>query len=243
MRFSALIVACSTLVLSSGCVHYQLSSHEQTQVTLRVQGAPRQLARSLWVTPFFRDDSKRLLTGDRPEDVELLVTPAGAPISPGDIQEVLPAGTHVKVQTVSFPSTWENVSRPILTPRDRPWVELIVDGRPATTLYVLVLRPDLKNEDDAIAEIGKWLTVDKLDEEIARLPVADQTAIRTRELVIGLSVRALELALSPPSLKRIYGDGAVRAEDWTWHTPQGDRIASVRDGLVAKVELPKKPAQ
>lgn len=216
-----------------------LSSYQRSQVELRYKGQPRELKSSMYVAPFFRDASRRLLSLDPPGEVELLVTPEGKPIPPGDALEVLPAGTRVTVLDVAFPTRWSTLTRPLMTPRDRPWLELAVEGRPTSPAYVIPLRPDVKSDDDVAAELDKILSKEDVAARVKALPPPDQLAVRTKQLAVGLSTQALELAFGTPALRKIYGQGSSVAEDWTWKSDAGVvRSAHVKDGQVVSVELP-----
>lgn len=227
-------------LLASACATTQLSPRDRLHVELRFTNQPRELASSMFVAPFFRDDSRRLLSRQPPDELELLVTPRGKPVLPGEALELLPAGTRVTVVSVGFPTAWEAFSRPLMTPRDRPWVELAVEGRPVSPAYVLVLRPDVASEEEVAAELDKLLTRDDVAAEVLTLPAADQRAVRTRELAPGLTRRGLELAFGTPNLRRIYGDGVGVAEEWIWKSDLDvRRTAFLRDGVVLRVELPE----
>ncbi len=228
------LVACATPT--------KLSSYQRSLVELRFKGHERELATSMYVAPFYRDSSRRLLTVAPPMEVVLLMTPDGKPIFPGPAQEVLPAGTRVTILDVNFPTRWSNLTRPLFTPSDRPWVEVAVAGRPASLTYVLPIRPDVKSDEDVAQEIGKFLTRDDVAGEISKLPAADQLAIRTKRLVTGVSTKALLLAFGTPNQRNIYGQGTHVAEDWSWESDTGVvRQAHVEDGKVTRVAPPKTP--
>ena len=233
-RLPSLLVL-STAASLAGCATTGISDRDQMQVSLRYSNAHLELAQSMWVGPFWRDDSRRLLSVVRPGEDVMLVTPQGAPMSPGEPTGILPAGTKVTVLKVTFATGWEMTTRPLLTPRDRPWIALAVSGQPSPE-YMLVLPPDPKNEDDVFAVVGKLLTDQPVDEEVAKLSPADQKAVTAKELVAGLSMRALELAFGPPLLRRIYGEKDGPAEEWTWQSDTTRQIAHLKNGVVASVE-------
>jgi hypothetical protein len=101
----------------SACATTQVSSRDQLHVDLRTKNQARQLKASVLVTPFFRDASRRLLLMQPPDETELMVTPRNEPISPGNVLEVLPAGTKVRVLAVRFATGWESFSPPPRSPR------------------------------------------------------------------------------------------------------------------------------
>jgi hypothetical protein len=226
------------LAVSSGCATTQLSDHDRSQLSERYTSTSFELAHSMWVSAFFQDESHRLLSSAPPDEVELLDRPNGTPMIPGLVRSVLPAGTSVKVVHISFSTTWENLNRPVLTPRDRTWVELAVAGQATPPTFVLLIRPNVKNEGEVMEEIGKLLTDKPIDVEVKKLSDADRKAIATRELAAGLTSRALELMFGTPVLKRINGDGTTTLEDWTWRSDVAARTAHIKDGVVVSFEGP-----
>jgi len=234
------IVVPFLLLAAAGCASTRVSSRDRMQVQLSVVGEPRQLAMSLYVAPFFRDGSRRLLSAEPPEETELLVTPRNEPIDPGPVQEILPAGTPVRVTAVEFPTAWNSFWRPLMTPRDRVWLELAVAGRPLPPVFVVMLPPDPASGDDVTKAMERVLTAKDVSHEVGAMSEADKRAVATKKLEAGLTLRAIELALGPPNLRKIHGDGTSVAEEWTWTGNAGPRTAYLKDGVVERVELPAK---
>lgn len=226
-------------LLASGCATTTMPERERLHSDLRWKNESRELRTSVWVSPFFRDESRRLLSLDPPNEVELLVTPAGQPILPGEALEVLPAGTRVTVKSVEFPTGWASVVRPLMTPRDQPWLTLHVEGRSARTPYVVVLPPDMKTQEQVSGVIEKWLAPAGIAKEVQALPENERRMVDTKRLAKDVSARALELAFGPPNLKKIYGEGTSVIEEWTWVSDMKQRrTARLRDGIVERVEGP-----
>jgi hypothetical protein len=226
----------------AACAHTAVPDRDRLHVELGYANAPRQLATSVHVAPFFRDASRRLLSREAPDELALMVTPKGAPILPGRALEVLPAGTRVRVLSVGFPTAWESVARPLMTPRDRVWVELAVDGRPGGPAYVFVLPPSLDSAESVREAIDGLLTREDLAPTLAALSAAERELVRTKILACGVSSKALLLAFGKPYLQRVYGDGVGVAEEWVWQTDTTRRTAFLRDGVVLRLELPPAPA-
>jgi hypothetical protein len=227
----------------SACATTQVPSRDRLHVDLRTRNQARQLKASVLVTPFFRDASRRLLLSQPSDETELMVTPRNEPISPGKVLEVLPAGTKVRVLAVRFATGWESFTRPLMTPRERTWVELAVDGRSADVAYTFTLRPDVANEDEVIAELEKWITETDVAAEVAALPEADKQVVAKREFVAGVKKRTLELAFGTPLTKKIKGDGTSVSEEWDWRSDAGvHRIAWIADDVATKYEtiVPEK---
>jgi hypothetical protein len=239
MRALPTALFATTVLLLAACATTPLPDRDRLHAELRYTNQPRELKASMFVAPFFRDDSRRLLSLQPPAELELLVTPKGERISPGDPLEILPAGTRVTVVEVGIPTRWKAFARPLMTPADRPWIELAVEGRPVSPSFVLVLRPDLQTEDELAQELDKLLTTDDVASDVRALPAADQLAVRTKQLAPGLTARGLELAFGTPILKKIFGEGSSVAEDWTWKSDANlRRVAHLREGVVVTVDEP-----
>jgi len=226
-----------TLLLSTACATTAVPRRDRTHVNLALTNQSRQLAQSMLVAPFFRDATRRLLLTQPPEEVELVVNPRGGRKSPGDLLEVLPAGTPVRILTVDYPTPWVALTRQLITPSERPWLEMAVDGRPVEPAYVVALRPDLKTADESFDEILKFLTPDDVAAEVAALDEAGREAVRTRELGPGLAMRTVELAWGRPNLRDVRGDGQDVVESWTWTSDAGvRRTVRFKGGISTGVE-------
>lgn len=227
-------------LLLTGCVTTSMPEREQLHAQLHWTNQTRELAASVWVAPFFRDESRRLLTLDPPAEVELLVTPEGQPIAPGAALEVLPAGTRVTVLAVDFPTRWQVVTRPLMTPRDQPWLQVAVDGRDPATPYVVVLPPGMVTAEETKKLIDRWLALPGVAQEVAALSEIDRRMVATKTLAVGASRRGLELAFGPPNTRKVHGEGESVIEAWTWVSDLGvKRTAHLRDAVVERVEAPE----
>src|SRR5512144_168407 len=92
------------VVLTTACVSQtKLSAEDRTALQHDLTTGPaavRYLKASSYITPFYGDASKRLLTPYPPEEVRLLNDTKGNPINPGPVQALMPAGTKVRVLKV-----------------------------------------------------------------------------------------------------------------------------------------------
>jgi hypothetical protein len=229
----ALLACLATVACATTTVH----GRDRDQVNAALAGQVRQLSQSMLVTPFFRDAARRLLLTQPPDAVELVINPGGGRKAPGEVLEVLPAGTRVRVMSVDYPTWWTAFTRQLITPSERPWLELVVEGRPPSPVYVFALRPNLQSADESFEEILRFVTPEDVAAEVGRLPGTEQHAVQTRELATGLSMRAVELAWGRPNLRDVRGDGTDVVEDWTWRSDAGvRRVVHFRAGLVTGLE-------
>ena len=229
----------AALVLNAACATVSLPERERWSVDATLVNKPQQLAVSLWVAPFFQDGTRRLLTVSPPDETTLVVTPRGEPIPPGPTLEVLPAGTRVRVLRIDHPDWLSILQRPLLAPRERTWVELVVEGRGAELSYVLVLPPDVASRDALLAALAPVLTDRDVRTEVAALPSLDRHAVLGKLALPGTGTRALELALGAPYYRKRFGDGTAQVEEWTFRSDARDRRVVLRDGVVAEVLAPE----
>ncbi len=233
MRTLPLLVALS--LLGACTTHVLIPAEERTRLERDLTGKDRDrfLRLSCYVTPFFGDSTKRLLTSVMPDEVRLLEQPSGESINPGPIEKLIPAGTRARIVSVEFPTSFAMAERVLFTPRTQPWVTVEVESQPAKPPLVLVLRPMLKTADEAVAEIERTLTRDDPAPTLGGFTEAVREAVRTKGAVVEMPAAALEMAWGYPERKQISFDGSVRMEEWTW--PGGRRAATLADGRVLKL--------
>ena len=186
----------------------------------------------MYLTPFFGDATRRLLTPVPPELVRLLEGPDGKPLKPGPIERTFAAGTAVRIAKVEFPSAWVMTERVLYTPRTLAWLSLDVAGAPRNSPpYVLVLRPGLTSDKDFLAELERHLTREDQTRRLETFSDGVREAIRTKSVLIDMPAEALEMAWGYPDSKRIELVEAQRKETWRWG--DGARIATLVDGRLA----------
>ncbi len=222
------LTACAT-------TNIKLPPEAQVSITRRLEGEDRYLKLSFFSTPFFSDATKRLLTPVTPDQTRLLDNPDGTPINPGPVETIFPAGTLVRIKKVEFPTAFVLAERVLYTPRTYPWVYLDVAGTPkGSPPYVLVLRPDAKDETEFIAELERYLTKDDPAQTLASFGDAVRDGVKSKRAIVDMPAQALEMAWGYPEQKKIVLEGSNRKETWTW--PGGKRVAVLVDGKVT--ELP-----
>lgn len=206
---------------------------EASALARTLAGEPRYLRVSMYVTPFFGDATKRLLTALPPDEVELLANPDGTPVSPGPIQGVLPVGTRVRIREVEFPSAMVMTQRVLFTPRTLVWIHLDVAGNAdAAARGVLVLRPGLRTSAELLSELERYLAADDPSPRLDAWPESVRAAVRAKEAQPEMPAEALEMAWGYPERKRLELSGTQRQETWTWPRK---RSAVLLDGRVSSL--------
>jgi hypothetical protein len=203
---------------------------ERQRVSTQLDGQQRWLRVAAWVGPFWRDSGKLLLTDVPPDELDLVQTTGGAPIPPPAAERVLAPGTSVRIREIEFPTGWIIARRVVMSPRYHPWVLLDVagDARP----HVIVLPQTAASFDDVRGELERLLSTDDPTRVYAALPQEQRNAIMKKQLVEGMSARAVEMAWGLPERKRI--DRPSGTEEWSW--PGGKRRVFLADERLVRWE-------
>jgi len=233
-------LAAAALAAAQGCVtgyiHMSADDRLEAERVIRLEG-DRQLRLSYFVTPFFGDDSKRLLTPYPPEELKMVLQPDGTPVIPEPTLKIIPAGTPAKVLGLEWPTSWAIASRIPYTPRFQPWLILTVQGEPADTPMIIPLNPRLASVEEAQAEVDRWVTRSDLRPFLASLTEGMKTDIRNKSARLDMPTQALEMVWGYPDLKRItFDEEGKRTETWEW--ADGIRQAVVLEGRAIKLTQP-----
>lgn len=227
----AALAALAALLGATACTPITVvpdAERERTRAAL--DGQLRYLRVAVTVHPLFGDERKLLLLDAPPAEVDLLRSGQGERIAPPPAERVLPPGTPVRVQQVEFPTGMIIARRVVMSPRYHPWVLLTLPGeaRPG----VLVLSQTTATAADAVAEVDRVLAVDDPSAAFAALPAEQREAVLRKELVDGMSTRAVVMAWGLPERRRI--DRPARTEEWAW--PEGKRRAFFTDEKLLRWE-------
>jgi len=211
-----------------------LDISEQGRLSRALEDKLRFLRISFFVTPFFADETKQLLSPVHPAWLHVLEDTEGVPVSPGDIEDLLPAGTPVRILRVEFPTPSVIRERVLYSPRTRPWVYVATPH--SSKPLILVLSNTFTHSNDFLTEFNRYLTPLDPSHQISEFSVDEQTAIRTKEAILGICAEALEMALGYPETKTILFDGGQKTESWLWGS--GKKIVSLRRGRVVALQSP-----
>lgn len=230
MNRPALLVSVAVLALAACHPRAVIPEEERLRVAEELDGRARWLRVACWAAPFFGDSTRYLLTDAPVDEVQLLESTSGRRIPPPPGERVLPPGTRVRIKTVEFPSAWLIAKRIVMTPRYHPWAILEVEGdaRP----YVIVLPQEATRLEDVNAELARLLSTDDPRPDLEALSREQVEAIRRKDLVEGMTARAVEMAWGQPEKRRI--DRPATTEDWTW--PAGRRAAHFKEDRLVKWE-------
>lgn len=227
MKFRTALLAFAV----TGCATAQVAipPTQVAELERSLNGDQRFLRVSMFLTPFYGDATKRLLTPVAPELVRLLDGPSGKPINPGQVERTYPAGTAVRIHKVEFPSAWVMTERVLYTPRSLVWLYLELPGMPRNSPpAVLVLRPGLGSDQELITELERHLTREDQTKRLESFSDPVREAIRTKSVAVEMPAEALEMAWGFPESKRIEMIDAQRKETWRWG--DGARTATLVEG-------------
>jgi hypothetical protein len=220
-----------TLALLGGCTpRAVIPDSERARVAGELSGQARWLRVALWETPFWGDRTKLLLTDVPLEELDLVETTSGAPVPPPAAVRILPPGTAVRVREVEFPTGWIIAQRVVMTPRYHPWVILELPGEERTP--ILVLSQTAATFDEVRGEVERLLTADDPTPVYVALPLDQRDAIGRKEVLEGMSPKAVEMAWGLPERRRI--DRPAATEEWIW--PGGKRKAYFQDERLQRWE-------
>jgi hypothetical protein len=218
-------------VLAAGCTpRAVIPDEERERISEELEGRNLFLRVSANTGPFFGDQSRHLLTDQPIEEVQLLESVSGDPISPPPSERVLLPGTRVRLRKVEFPTPWLIARRVVMTPRYHPWaiVEVEKENRP----FIVVLPQEVVKFEQAKVELDRLFSTDDPTADLKALPREHQDAIRKRDLVEGMGTRGVEMAWGQPEKRRI--DRPAGTEEWAW--PGGHRTAYFKDDRLLRFE-------
>jgi hypothetical protein len=228
---TTLSLAFALVLAAAGCTpRAVIPEPERQRVTSELSGQQRWLRVAVWVTPFWGDRTKLLLTDVPPDELDLVETTDGAPVAPPPAERILLPGTALRIREVEFPTGWIIAKRVVMSPRYHPWVLLDRAGEDRTP--VLVLNQTAATYDDVRSELERILTTDDPSPFFASLPQDQREAVSRKELVEGMSPRTVEMAWGIPERRRI--DRPAATEEWIW--PGGKRRAFFQEERLQRWE-------
>jgi hypothetical protein len=233
----ALSLAAALAALAACTPRAVIPDDERIRVSEELDGASRYLRVAANAAPFFGDTTRYLLTDQPVDEVQLLESAGGDKIPPPPAERVVLPGTRVRIRTVEFPTPWLIAKRIVMTPRYHPWAVLEIPGDPRP--YLVVLPQEAVRLEDVTRELDRLLVGEDPTPDLQALPRAQQEAIRRKDLVEGMSPRAVEMAWGQPEKRRI--DRPAGTEDWSW--PGGRRSAHFKEERLAKWSGTRASAQ
>jgi hypothetical protein len=175
------------------------------------------LKQSMYAGRFYDDDRFRLVHPRRFAELTYLLNAEGEAIPPPPSDEIIPAGTRVRVEKIEWPDGDAVFRRPLYTPRYTTWILLRVarERGSSTTIerderHIMLLPGGISDQDTFEQWFTASLTAEDPNPWLLSLPEAQQQGIEQKKPVPGMSYEALTSALGfPDRLTREDRDGGT----------------------------------
>ncbi len=208
----ALLIAAALVPLLACAPRAVIPDAERARVSSELDGKQRYLRVAAYADPLWGDQTKLLLTDQPGDELDLVESAGGTPVPPPAPQRIVPPGTPARIREVEFPTGWQIARRVVMSPRYHPWAILEVSGDPRP--HVVVLSQTAVSFEEIRGELDRMLTTDDPTSFLGGLPGEHRDAILKKQLVEGMSARAVEMAWGLPERKKI--DKPAATEAWTW---------------------------
>lgn len=249
---------------ATACPSYTaIPEHQRVDIQKEHAGEIRWLKQSMFAGTFYDDDRYQLVSAIPFQQVTVLRSLDGEIMTPPPAEEILPAGTKVRIERVGFPTGREVFRRPLFTPRYTTWIVMrVAASRGETKLerdkkHILLMPTFLKDEQ----EFDTWLDASLADEDpnpwLRSLPKPVREGIFKKQPALGMTYEALTAAMgypdrvtrTPKTVVRngrdvpvtlevaIYGATSVVLEDG-----RVIRVSDPASGVTLETEPPAAPA-
>jgi|GEM_PF-501705 len=247
-RLAALVVAVVALAaLGGGCASYNVIPDDaRARIEEAHEGELLFVKQSLYAGRFYDDDRYRLVHPRRFEELTYLLNAEGEPVPPAPADEIIPAGTRVRIERIEWPDGDAVFRRPLYTPRYTTWIFLrVARGTGAGVTmeraerHILLLPGGLSDEESFEQWFSAALSPTDPTPWLRSLSEVQQVAIAQKKPAKGMTYEALTAALGFPDRisQRQEDDGTV-VEVGAW----GAVTVTLRDGIVDRTEEPLAPS-
>lgn len=198
------------------------------------------LSTSMYAGQFY-DDDKQYLVDFRPfSSIDDAQTFDGYILYPPAPKTTIPAGTLVKIDTISYPDDQTRKRRPIYSPRDNVWVYLqIAAERGRVNVFrekphILVLPKVITTEQQVRGYLSRFLSVKDPNRWILHLESYLQDGIFEKRPMVGMKREHLIAALGPAQKKQFPRQDDDTTAQEIWHYTEhlieitNDKVSKVR---------------
>lgn len=235
------VVAIAMGTAGGGCASYAVMPDDaMARLSEAHQGELLYLKQSVYAGQFYDDDRYRLVHPRRFEELTYLQNAEGGSIPPPPADEIIPAGTRVRVEKIEWPDGDAVFRRPLYTPRFTTWIFLrVARSRGDVTIerqdrHIMLLPGGIGDE----ATFNEWFdaTLTRTDPNnwLRSLPDDQRVAIDQKKPRVGMSYDALTAAMGfPDRISRESQDGhTIEVAIW------GATSVVLRDGSVERFSSP-----
>jgi hypothetical protein len=237
----ALVVA--LLAAVAGCASYNVIPDEaRARLDEAHEGQLLYVKQSLYAGRFYDDDRFRLVHPRRFEELTYLLNAEGEPIPPPPADEIIPAGTRVRIEKIEWPDGDAVFRRPLYTPRYTTWIFLRVARGAGSDVtlerserHIMLLPGGLEDEE----AFEQWFTAALSETDptpwLRTLGEVQQIAIAQKKPAKGMTYEALTAALGfPDKIGQKQEDDGTVVEVGVW----GATSVYLRDGIVERYSEP-----
>lgn len=230
--------ACQPIRLMPGAMHQVVEAQYHKQYYA--------LRQSVYFGPFYDAPRLTLMDAHPFDSLSYVMTPWGAPFTPGLARGILPAGTRVRIESVEMPTLGLIAGRPTLSPRFNPWVKLRVNRFDVTEpqwsdgMHVVVLPIGISDLDTLTSTMGQLFgDTQTVKNWLAQRSPEVQQAIARKELHFGMTFEEAVAALGNPDDVRREDLPQGRKDTATW----GARAVVFMDDIATDAPVtPTAPA-
>ena len=238
--------------IAGGCANYSVIPDDaRARLNEAHEGELLYVKQSLYAGRFYDDDRYRLVHPRRFEELTYLLNAEGEAIAPPPADEIIPAGTRVRIERMEWPEGDAVFRRPLYTPRYTTWIFLRVARGTGSEVtmernerHVLLLPGGIDDESMFNAWFQAALSTTDPTPWLRTLSDTQRVAIAQKKPAKGMTYEALTSALGfPDRISQRQQDGAA-VEVGTW----GALSVVLRDGLVeswsspSSSSLPSEPS-
>lgn len=230
-------------MIAAACASYTvIADNQRAAIDEAHNGELLYLKQSMYAGRFYDDDRYRLLHPRRFQELTYLLNAEGEAIPPPPADEIIPAGTRVRVEKIDWPDGDAVFRRPLYTPRYTTWIWLRVarERGSSTTIerderHILLLPGGISDADTFNQWFTASLTADDPNPWLVGLPEPQQQGIEQKKPAVGMTYEALTAALGfPDRLNRDEQDGAVVEV-----AVYGPVSVVLKDGVVDRFSVPQ----
>jgi hypothetical protein len=189
----------------TSCASYtKIPEPDRGELSFAVEGELLWLTQSLYVGQFYDDDRYELLYPRRFDELTYLRSLEGEVIAPPPEQGIVPAGTRVRVEKISWPTGKTVFDRPLYTPRYATWVFLRVGrDRGQTTFerpkkHILLIPGGIPDRDTFTKWFDTYFSEDDPNTWIHYLPRDQRQGVLDKRPVTGMNYETLTAAMGYP---------------------------------------------
>jgi hypothetical protein len=228
--------------IAGGCANYSVIPDDaRARLNEAHEGELLYVKQSLYAGRFYDDDRYRLVHPRRFEELTYLLNAEGEAIAPPPADEIIPAGTRVRIERMEWPEGDAVFRRPLYTPRYTTWMYLRVARGTGSEVtmernerHVLLLPGGIDDESMFNAWFQAALSSTDPTPWLRTLSDTQRVAIAQKKPAKGMTYEALTSALGfPDRISQRQQDGAA-VEVGTW----GALSVVLRDGLVESWSSP-----